>query len=255
MTGATETAQLLARRYGFLRELADGPRTKRELAAALEVSRSTVDRAVRELEAAGFAARSNGRVTVTPTGSIAYASCRTHLAELEGITTAEPALSALRGTTDLPPALFRGADVVTPNRVAPQHPHDRLVDVLEEAEVLRHYATGIRPEYEEPYWGRLEEGRPIDVVAVTAVLEKFIEAYRAEMASGLDTDDFSIQETAEKRPYSMVIGDTDAVCVLIYEGHSLAAIVYNDAPAAVMWALEQFESLRADADPVPGTRA
>jgi len=62
---AVEVVELLARRATLLRLLRERPRLKRELAEELSVSRSTVDRAVRNLEATDYVARGGDRLAHT----------------------------------------------------------------------------------------------------------------------------------------------------------------------------------------------
>jgi len=62
---------LVGRREPTLRLLSDGPTTNRDVIDALEVSRSTVTRALRELEEAGFVGRRDGGYATTLAGRFA----------------------------------------------------------------------------------------------------------------------------------------------------------------------------------------
>jgi DNA-binding Lrp family transcriptional regulator len=101
-TAARETLTTVLDRLEFVDCLLDGPKGKRELAAELSVSRSTVNRAVRDLEALGLVERVDGAYRATEL-------CRTTVADLDELTAAvgrERRLRAFRrwvpdGTVDV----------------------------------------------------------------------------------------------------------------------------------------------------------
>ena len=61
----SDVRQLLSQRADILSTLLRSERTKGELTDTLDVSRSTVDRGVRQLESTGLVRRSGGTVTAT----------------------------------------------------------------------------------------------------------------------------------------------------------------------------------------------
>jgi predicted transcriptional regulator len=82
---SADVRQLLSQRADALSRLLDADRTKNELTEELDVSRSTVDRAVRELESNGLVRREGGTVTATLSGRLAYDSYRRFCAETEHV--------------------------------------------------------------------------------------------------------------------------------------------------------------------------
>lgn len=247
MPGAPELSRLVARRTATMAALRDHSRTKQELVEALDVSRSTVDRAVRELEQAEFVTRADGGVGLTLSGRLALDSYEKHLAELTTIGDVIPDLDALPQDLDLPAALFRDPTVVTPDRAAPHRPSDVILDLLDGASEVKHYATGIRPEYLEQYWDRVFDGGRLEVVATPDVVAEAVQESPEILKQALDTGNVSLLETEEARPYSFVVADDTDVCVLLYEDHALMAVLRNDNPATACWAVDRFEALQADA--------
>ncbi|CQR50916.1 helix-turn-helix transcriptional regulator [Haloferax massiliensis] len=63
-----DTIEILNRRSALLDCLLQGPRDKHTLVDELDVSRSTIDRGVRELESAGIVAYEDGMYVLTPVG-------------------------------------------------------------------------------------------------------------------------------------------------------------------------------------------
>lgn len=250
MTSVPDVARLVARRSSILAALRHTARTKRDLASSLDSSRSTVDRAIRELEQAGLVERTDGALALTLPGVLALESHERHTAELAGIEDVQRRLETLPADLDVPPALFRDPTVDAPNRHAPQRPTDPLAHLLEDATHVKHYATGIRPEYGDTYWDVVFDDGRLDVVATNEVVTESIRANQDILQEALATNGFTLAETDESRPYSIVIGDDRDVCVLLYEDHSLQMVIRNDTPGTIHWALETFESLSADATPV-----
>jgi len=254
MPPVTDMARLVAQRTSIMAALRGPARPKRDLAGELDVSRSTVDRGVRELEAAGLIERTDGGLALTLPGRLALGSYETHTDELAGIERTDTVLAEFSRDLDLPVALFRNPVVDTPNRHAPHRPSDPLRDLLVDATDVKHYATGIRPEYSDHYWGIVDNGS-LDVVATPEVVAESLQENRDVLNEAFESGRLTLAETTESRPYSIVIADDSDVCVLLYTDHALQVVVRNDNPDTVDWALEQFDDLRAAATDVGGHAA
>lgn len=251
MPSVTDMARLVAQRTSIMAALRGPVRSKRDLASELDVSRSTVDRGVRELEAAGLIERIDGGLALTLPGRLVLDSYETHTDELAGIEQADDVLAEFSRDLDLPAALFRNPTVDTPNRHAPHRPSSTLRDLLADATDVKHYATGIRPEYSDHYWGIVEDGH-LDVVATPEVVAESLQENRDTLTNAFESGNFTLAETTESRPYSVVIADDRDVCVLLYDDHALQVVVRNDNPDTVDWALEQFDTIRSAATNVSG---
>lgn len=247
MPPVTDTVRLVAQRTSILAALQETARTKRELATELDVSRSTIDRSVRELEQAGFLERAHEGLKLTLPGELVLDSFEKHAAELAGIEAVKPILGSFRSDLGLPPDLFRNPVVHAPNRHAPHRPSDTLVDLLADATEVKHYATGIRPEYGERYWGVVQNEGQLAVVATAEVVTESLRENRDTLTDAFETGNFTLAETEESRPYSIVIADDADVCVLVYDDHALQMVVRNDNSGTVSWALDTFETLQQQA--------
>jgi DNA-binding MarR family transcriptional regulator len=114
--GRGPVGRLVEKRSDFLDVFTEGPRTKRDLVDDLGHSRSTVNRAVRELEVGSLIVRTDGRYAITHRGRHLLQSYRDTLAAFERIEEAEVALAEL--PADAPPGRGRRA----------QQPRDPLGD-------------------------------------------------------------------------------------------------------------------------------
>lgn len=94
-------------------ELLDEPLYKRDLVAAVDRSRSTVDRAVRELEDAGLVARVDGGYVATVAGRLAAEEYRAATDSLAAVEGAMAALAPLPHDVSVSSALLSGATITT----------------------------------------------------------------------------------------------------------------------------------------------
>lgn len=250
MPDLPDVLSLLDRRAHLLSALRAESRTKRELADVREVSRSTVDRAVRELESAGLVTRTGGQVSITLPGVLALQSHERHVAELAGIDDAFDMLPAYEPDLDVSPALFRDADIVLPNRHAPHRPVSALVEMLDGANEISLYATGIMPEYVAAYRDRVLDGASLTCICTERVLSELLTQYEGDLTDAAETGRVELYETDTALPFSLIIAtddDATAACLMLYRDHAVAGFIKNDAPDAVDWATHRFDDLLTDA--------
>lgn len=122
---------LVGRRSDFLTHLAETATDKRGLVAALDYSRSTVDRAVRDLLDAGLVTQTGGKYRTTPLGEVAVARHRRHRQTLETIRAASVLLDRLQPGETPPDSLFVDATVTR------EHGFARLARLLRDAHQCR----------------------------------------------------------------------------------------------------------------------
>jgi len=253
MTDAGPPLDLLARRAELLRLLRDGPTAKPELADALGVSRSTVDRAVRQLEARGFVERSGGGgVSLALKGRLALDSYEAFAADLAGLDAADGAIDALPDDARVAPALFRDATVVESTGVAPQRPTEAYLSLAEDATRIRGYASRLLDSTVPALRDRVvDDGLELDLVVDPDVLDALLGAHGDAVADALDTGRLTLREGSDGLAYSLMLVDEPKrtrACALLYDESGHTALVHNDDPAAVEWAEGVYESLRDGAD-------
>lgn len=255
MRETPDLLSLFTRRASVLETVRDiGPISKRDLATHRDVSRSTIDRAVRELESAGLVRRAGGDVEITLPGSVALDAHIQHAARLRGVEAAYDMLATYEADLDLAPVLFEDATIVEPDRHAPHRPVSALVEMLEGTDKISLYATGIMPEYVEAYRDRVLDGATLELICTEDVLQELLSAYDQDLATAMETGRVHVNETSIALPFSLILteqpdGQTD-VCLMFYRDHAVAGFVRNDTPGAVDWGRDRFESLLADADSV-----
>lgn len=247
------TAMLVARRYEFLRSVRDEPQTKRSLVQRRDVSRSTVDRAVRGLESEGLLERREGRVRLTLAGRLALDAYERFADALVGIDEAGPVLETLPSDAAFDVDLVRGADMVEAESHAPHRPIEALDDLLADATYVRTYATMVIPEIVTTFRDRLVEGNcTVEVVADEPVVDALVSEHATALDDAIRTGQLELYETAASTPaFTFLVADREGggcVGATIHGERGVTVLLKNDRSAAIEWLLERYDSLREGAE-------
>ncbi len=255
MTEADDAVALLARRAELLRTLRDGPRAKQKLAATQSVSRSTVDRAVRTLEAHGFVAR-NDAVSLTLRGRLALDAYDEFVGLLDALDAAGELLDVLPADATIDAALLRGADVVQSNPIAPQRPYLAYQSVVEDATAIRGFAPAVLDENVPQFRDRIVNGAaPVDLTVAPAALDELVSSHADAVEDALDTGRLTLREATTVLDYGLVLveqSERTVACVLVFDDYGLAGVVENDERHAVEWADNVYERIQAAAELLHG---
>lgn len=254
-SGPADLQKCLRSRSHFLRRLRE-PHEKCELARDLEESRSTIDRAVRELERAGFVERTRDGYRTTLAGELALEDHERHAARLEGIDDLRDALAGLPSDASLDAALFEDADASLPTRHCPHEPVEAFAEFLADAAHVRAFTSAIVPRYVDVYRERVVEGEmTADLVFADDVLEWLLARRKRDASAILEADGVTVAQTPTRRSFSLVLAGRDGnrrVGVMLYDDGSRLGFVRNDSRAAVAWADDLFEAIAAEAAPLDG---
>lgn len=254
MTGGatSEFVGLLDRRGELLAAIGEEPTEKHELEERLDVSRSTIDRGVRELEDGSLLERSGGGFVRTLPGRIALDEYERFAERVEGLGEATDLLAVVDAEADLGVALLAGARVVESTRASPGRPLDALYEVVEAAERVRGFGPAIHSRQVDVYSRRiLEEGMSAEFVLTDEAVEQLLANYGDVLERALDSDRVDLFRTDAEMHYSVTLAETpdgDRVGVLVYDDAGITGCILNDREAAVDWAERRFEAVRGDAE-------
>lgn len=255
MGDVSAAVPLLVRRAELLRLVSGSGVRKPELVERLDVSRSTVDRSVRELESVGLVLRDGSRCRLTVRGRLALDAYDRFVDRLAGIDRAGEVLDALPADCALDPAMLEGAEVVVAERAAPDRPLERYVALLERASRVRLVGTAVSPRYMEVYDRRVrEEGLAVAAALPTRVVEQLATRYADEFAAMLATGRVELRELGEPPPYSLAVFDlreTTRVGLLVTVPDGVRGLLTNERREAVRWGVDTFERYWRAGEPVP----
>lgn len=250
---ADEVVTVINRRSDVLGAL-DEPREKRELVGDLDVSRSTLDRAIRELETLGLVARGDA-YRLTQTGRLVRELFDGFLGNVEDVVAAEEVLRQLPPEVPMSPALLRGATVRVagpPSPVQALEPVDELVGACTRVRGLSVAAT--RPEaVVEKLEQRVERGASFEWVLTAEMAAYLREKFPARIGQLRETGRFDLYRI-DDAPYGLglvTVDDRKHTYVTVYDDdHTLRGAIVNDGLEAYGWAEHVYQDHLAVAEPL-----
>lgn len=247
-------ADLLNTRAEFLRVLGSGPYEKRDLVDELAVSRSTVDRGLRELESARLVHAEDGQYHLTFYGRLLTAVYTTFLDNLTDVQRAKSLLALLPAETAIDFAVLVDADITIADEPALHVPSTQVKTLIERASAMQVLAyANTASEATEVVRTQVEAGTTVDVVFRQAMYESLLKTDTEALTALLESELYTAA-VIEDLPFGLLVLDIDEtphMCLLVYgENETLRGVIVNDAPAAVAWARQTFEHYRANATPV-----
>jgi len=244
---------LVEDRIAFLERLADDPAHKPRLEEDLECSRSTIDRAIRRLEAADLVERTGDGYVATVTGQLAADRYRAYAAAQRTLDAARPVLEALPAASTVPSELLAGG-TAAPAEGEPHRAFERVARHLRAADRYR----VLLPALTDSRHLRLLHARVVadDLDATVVVSDGLADRLREEfprlVADLVDADSCRLRR-GEVPAYGLAVAETeDAASVVLTaaENGHLAGTVENDAAAAVRRAREVCAATDERADTV-----
>jgi predicted transcriptional regulator len=243
-------ADVLSKRTPLLTVLADGPTDQRRLREELGVSRSTVYKALKELEDAGLVERRDGGYGLTGFGRSAWQRHDAYLARLERLGDAERLLDALPADRQYPPSLFEHGHVVTTGRNAPERPLERMETRATNTTQLRCLSPVGMPRYLEATHERVEEtDQTVTLVTEPAALSRLADSYD-RFDEALEKPGLNIRTTGEQLPFAVMLFDDDEIGLFAYDDGSLLGAAFSSDDDALLWGETVFERVLGRSEPV-----
>jgi predicted transcriptional regulator len=251
---------VLERRADVLDALMDGPEQKRGLVKTLNVSRSTVDRAIRKLEAYDMIQRSNGEITITFLGRLGYVSYVTYRREILKIDRYGEVLKHLDSKAPVPPFVLEGADLYQPEPPATHQPIETARRELSRATTVRGLVKTITdPAAPKQLRDELQEGDiDVELIGTGEIIDHLLNTWGEEVVRGVRKDVLSLSQIAAL-PFGLFVFDPDGpaatVLLLVYDGDgNLAGVLRNRRGPVVDWAMAFFRRRREGATSVTPTQ-
>lgn len=246
--------ELIAHRGHILRHLESEPKSKPELVETVTVSRSTIDRAVRELETQELVAREAGTVSLTTRGGLVLDLYRFITDVIDGIDTLDTELADIPIDRRPNYAMFSDATIITGTGAAPHHPVSVFQEELGAADQVRAISMTVIPSLVEEFQNRIRNSDlDVEMVVSEEVLSRLVASHPDALELSVDHDQVRLYQTGASLPYGLSILDGatgQSAIVHLYGDGGITAIVQSGAPAAVAWAERVLEDHRSTATPV-----
>ena len=252
---ADELIRLLTRREALLRGVGTAGIGKRELVDRLSVSRSTVDRGIRELESAGLLARSTAGYRRTLFGELLLSEYDSFASTAETLCGGRTLLTDLPPSFDLDPVLLEDATVETASQHAPHHPVTALCSLLAEGRWIQTVFPAVFPQVLNQ-WLALCDDEMIraDIVLTEPVVGELVGSHTERLRQLLDRSCLSLHQVDDGPSYGLVIAESEsdatAGVVVMDDRGGARAFIETDAEPAVSWVRERINDQLMQSTPL-----
>ncbi len=248
----TEILSIVLQRWEVVDSLREGPKDKRTLVGDVDCSRSTVDRAVRELESIGVVEYCEGDHAVTQLGETVAGGLEELVGTVERRIELEPFLEWVpEGEFDLDLDHLSRAELWLPEPGDPWAMVNRHVTVLEATEDVRCVLplVGLHA-YEAVYDGVVDGGSAELIVTPDAARTLRTDPAYADMTWELATTGrYRLSRYDGSIPYFVGVLD-DTVQIGVDEAGEPRALLETTDPEARRWAEGEIEAYERGATPV-----
>ncbi|GAB7019536.1 helix-turn-helix transcriptional regulator [Halostagnicola bangensis] len=244
--------QTVAKRSPLLERLEDGPAAKPELIEVLDCSRSTINRAIRELEGLDCIRRTDDGFQLTVAGRLALSEHRRSLRTFESVSQLSDLLRDLPAETPIAVEMVRGATLLETPPHAPSEPLEEIIDLIGRADRVRGMAAADRmPQFRRQFYDGSVNG-DLDVeLLLTEDLARFTLTEYTQGLRELIVDGGVDLYAVETVPYELSIVETPTKSVvyviLLNSDLTHRGVIRNDSADAIEWAHGLFRRHRASA--------
>jgi tetratricopeptide (TPR) repeat protein/DNA-binding MarR family transcriptional regulator len=256
-----EMIELITDRRAILECLAACPRDKRDLVTAVDSSRSTVDRAIRELEAAGLVGRTSGKYTTLSPVRRIVSQYRTTVERVSDVLAAQKLLAGLPPDSSIGQAILSDATVESVADSPPYHLPDGVRDRISMADRVRVFLPTLgTPRLLDCCQHVVNEGQTCELLTTPALFEILTTEFPGQLAAMAANRDgscvASITDTDPDRmpSFGLVLAETSTtttVSVIVYNDQDIIqGVIHNESTAAVQWAEDCDERIRSGATEV-----
>lgn len=244
--------ETVARRACVINSLLKESADKRELETVLDVSRTTVNRAISSLTEAGCIVHRDGKWEVTLFGRLAYQEYEQLVARYESISGAQPLLRYLPTETLLDVNLLANADILLSEQPAPHAPITRLGELLQHSRQVIGLSPVVLPKYVQLFYQQIvERGTDTDLLLGGDLVEYLWATYTDEMDAMLGAENGTVWWLKQLPPFGFVLIDEEVLWVAIYgEKGGLKGAIISDTDAAVTWATDMLQAYRQQGEQI-----
>lgn len=241
-----ESILIANRRYELLQFLVSNPSRKRDIVDNLDVSRTTVHRAIDELLETGAISKRDGNYITTNAGELLLDTVTATEQIAETVQSSNDLLSYLPDEVPLDPVFFRDAKAVPVQPPSMEANVERAIQRLQEANHLYGLGTAdnnsrwVEALYEQ---SAIAEQTDIDLAVTEPLAEICIERYRGVVGSLIESEYADIR-VCDTLPYALWImeGPDHPTVFLVVHGDRSEYLGHFEATtrAAAAWAKAVF---------------
>lgn len=238
------------RRRPLLCSLESGSASTSDILESVDMSRSTVHRAINSLMEWGVVEESGGEYQLTSVGEIVTKESEAFATRTAAARSLDQFLNAINGHADaVPIEHFTDSTVVRRNARQPHATIHRIIEFIERADSLRMFSTVISPVYVDVGYREMMDGMEIEAIFDREVAEIMIQQYPEKAYETMTSGNFDVY-SHEGLPFELFISE-EKVGMAAHNDNGNAEILIECADsAAVEWAENLYEEHLSAADGV-----
>jgi len=257
MTVGGVFARTPSSRGDVLRALIEDPASTPDLVDRVDASRSTVDRALEDLQGCGLVRRSEDTYEATAVGVQTYEAYRSYLRRLEALDRVGEVFEPLPPDAPLNAEALVGADVLWPETHAPGSVLHHTTGIVERATRICGVGPAIFTEYIQAHRAAVEANDcSLEYVLPPGVIETARSTFTEAWADLRETGALDLRVIDEALPYELWHAETPSGAhagITVFDDRGVHGAVVNDTDAMVSWARSEFRAYRERARAIADT--
>lgn len=252
---STEIMSLLTKREEILRAVGVTGIGKRDLVEQLLVSRSTVDRGIRELEAAGLLARSAEGYRRTLLGELLLSEYDQFATQTESLLAGQDLLADLAPEYELDPVVFTDATIVTASKHDPHQPVSAFCSLLSEARWTQTVFPAVFPQVLDQ-WVDLCDQEMIraDIILTEPAVSTLVSSHTEPLETLLAESRIELHQVDEGPTCGLVVAENDSTAtggiVVLDDRAGARAFIETNTDEAVSWIRDQINNQLLQSTPL-----
>ena len=238
------------RRMPLLLSLRSGSASASELIESVDMSRSTVHRAINTLKEYDIVEEAAGEYTLTSVGTILANETERFSTHAWTALSLNKFLNSINGHgVSVPIEHFVDATVI---RRKPRHPHEtihRIIQLFESSNEVRMFSTVISPVYVDVGYREMKDGTSIEAVFDREVMEIMLSEYPEKAYETITDGNFTVY-AHDGLPFELFIFDETIGMAAHNENGNAEILVECDDPAAIEWAEQLYATHLEESDPI-----
>ncbi|MFQ3477038.1 hypothetical protein HKK80_12400 [Halonotius sp. F2-221B] len=226
---------------------------KRDIVAAVPSSRSTVDRSIRELEAAGLVTRAPEGYRRTLLGELLLSEYYRFKAQTAELLSAGEIFAELPPTQEIDRSMREDATIVTATQATPHQPVSALCSLIREAQSIRVLCPAVFPQLIETCAMATDTTETVEIILTDSVAAALVDSFTDSLAALQEAGaELHLLETTPPHGLAVIerpMGSTAGLLVIDDSGGR--ALVRNSGDDAVAWATNRLDHWRREATGLP----
>ncbi|WP_049971331.1 tetratricopeptide repeat protein [Haladaptatus cibarius] len=251
-----EVMRLVANRLEVIESVEPKPREKRDIVDCLDVSSSTVNRAIRNLESLGLVSRESSGYTITSSGQQAIDQYRFTIKTIKDILKVQTVLQTLPATSQIQPSALVDSEVEKTANAPPYHFPTGLRERIENATHTRLLLPVLAsPQLLDCCLQEIAQAdMALELLTTSALFDTLTTDFPGPLATmaTIGRDSFTasvIEATSTTVPtFGLVLTETDtatAASIIVYSNQdTIQGVIHASNDAAINWATKQYARAR-----------